>query len=64
MSTEQPVYYTRAEGARALRMSQRTFDTHLSTGRIAHIKIGRRVLVTKDALLNIGDRHTREALGG
>lgn len=62
MSTE-PRYYTRAEAARALRMSQRTLDTHLSTGRITHVKIGRRVLISRDAILNIGDGAIRERLG-
>ena len=62
MSNE-PKFYTRHEAASILRMSLRTVDNLLASGRLRSVKLGHRRLISKDVLLNLGDAGVRERLG-
>lgn len=49
---------TREEAAEMLRVSVRTLDTLIKDGRIGAARIGRRVLVSTDALREYVERQT------
>jgi len=63
MSNEQPRYFTRHDASRILKLSLRTVDSLLLSGRLASFKIGGSRRIPEAALLNIGDSAVRERLG-
>jgi len=55
--------FSRHEVASLLNLSLRSVDSLLASGRIDSVKLGRRRLVSRDQLLNLGGHSVREKLG-